>query len=184
MILNIGCGGGNRFDKRRWYGDVRVDIKDFPNVTDVYDAHRLPEEWTDRFEKVVCYASLEHFECPYRAVLEMRRVLNPDGEIEILVPNPFHWRKIAYTLWKTRQLDKIDYQANMPNHKQAWDFIEMRNLCSHTGLRIVKVEYLTWMPEWYIPPKNLLEKIVERAFPSLFNKADIKYTLKKRSEND
>ena len=58
MILNIGCGG-RKGDKDIWYGDYRIDLENFPNVTHVMDAHFLPDIWTDMFDEVVCNVALD-----------------------------------------------------------------------------------------------------------------------------
>jgi SAM-dependent methyltransferase len=52
------------------------------------------------FDYCVNLGSLEHFEDPLPALVEMRRVLKPDGKALVIVPNAYYlgtvWRVMAY----------------------------------------------------------------------------------------
>lgn len=58
---------------------VMADIKTGADVDVVADLHRLPSEWTGRFDAVVANAVFEHLERPWIAAGEVARVLAPGG---------------------------------------------------------------------------------------------------------
>jgi predicted SAM-dependent methyltransferase len=174
MILNIGCGG-RPGDKRADYGDVRIDIEEFPNVTHVLDAHRLPLHWSNKFDGVVCETALEHFDSPIQALSEMARVMRSDGSMEIIVPNVYFWRRLVKN-WRPHY-GVMKKAENIPDHKQAWDVIEMRNLARQVGLDVVACEFLDWLPEKTRPPGTLLGKALVGLFPHFMRKTEVRYTL-------
>jgi len=176
MILNIGCGG-RPGDQDVDYGDVRVDIIPFPNVTHVLDAHELPKEWTNMFDLVVCRITLEHLDSPVKALSHMARVVKDDGEVEIVAPNVFHWRRILRNL--RPNIDKWNLDAELPSHKQAWDLVEMRNLATQVGLIIVERHYLDHIPG-KLPAKRLYEKLIEFFAPDMLKKTEVVFRLKRR----
>jgi ubiquinone/menaquinone biosynthesis C-methylase UbiE len=142
LILNIGCGGRSG-DKAIRYGNVRIDIKPFPNVTLVMDAHDLAFG-NETFDKVVGYEVLEHLASPIKALNEMNRVLKPDGEIELSVPNLHYWRRIFNSLFRCKRVLKMNYEGD---HKQGWDVIVFRSLCQQIGLEIVEAKPINWYPK-------------------------------------
>lgn len=176
LILNIGCGGRSG-DKMAHYGDIRVDIESFPNVTHIIDAHKLPEEWTGKFIEVVCFTALEHFENPYKALGEMVRVLDKKGSIIIVVPNVHYWRRI----WRSYspRFDVLRKPVNPPDHKQAWDLIEIRNLAIQFNLYLTDIEFLDWLPDKKYPPKIFLGKYLVKFLPKFMKKTEVKFTLRK-----
>lgn len=142
MILNAGCGGKTN-DRACFLGDVRIDIKHFPPVTSLMDAHFLGFK-DSVFDKIVCFEVLEHLNSPIKALGELRRVLKENGEITISVPNVWYWRRIVRTLIKQHKvLEKIPTS----DHKQAWDVIEFHNLAYQAGLKITDVKWLDWYPK-------------------------------------
>lgn len=72
-VLNIGSGS----TKLR-AGVTNLDIKPFPNVDIVADAHALPFE-NEYFEGVLLNAVLEHTAKPWVVASEAQRVLRHDG---------------------------------------------------------------------------------------------------------
>jgi len=181
MKLNLGCGG-RLHDKMIYYGDVRVDIEHFPNVTDVMDIHQLPEEWTEKFSEVKIWTTLEHVDTPIQVLREATRVLKPDGTLEIIVPNVHYWRRI-YRNYKCRLdiLNKAD-PAKLPDHKQAWDLIELNNFTKQVpGLIIEKVDYLDWQPEWKRQTGALIGPLLDHFLPPIFTHIEVRYLLRKES---
>jgi predicted SAM-dependent methyltransferase len=142
-ILNIGCGG-RRKDKEYWYGDVRIDIQRFPNVTHVMDAHKLGFS-DNTFEKVVAYEVLEHLESPIKALMEIRRVIKPDSEIEITVPNVWYWR-LLLRAWLGQHFKRYRGLPHEPetDHKQMWDIYTFEVLADQVGLKIDSIDWLDW----------------------------------------
>jgi ubiquinone/menaquinone biosynthesis C-methylase UbiE len=173
-ILNVGCGG-REGDNYIWYGDVRLDIVKFDNVTHVGDAHDLPFE-DKMFDRVVCYVSLEHFISPFTALCEMVRVLKDDGEIEIVVPNLYHYNRINSNYRKRIDLYNKADKTKLPDHKQSWDIIEIRNLMKQLGLILVSVDYLNWI-EKFVPRHKLKYRILNYILPDLFTKTEVLYVL-------
>ena len=173
-VLNLGCGG-RKSDKHIWFGDVRFDIKKFPNVTHVGDAHNLPFK-NKIFSLVVCYVTFEHLHSPYKALCEMIRVLQDDGKIMIVIPNLYHWRRI-YKNYKCR-IDLINKSDpnKLPTHNQAWDLIAIRNLVRRLGLVLFSVSYVDWIEE-FVPNKTFKHKIMNWILPSLFTKTEVRYIL-------
>ena len=176
MILNIGCGG-RPGDKMITYGDVRIDIESFPQVTHICDAQELPDEWTGKFEKIVCYTVLEHLENPFKALCEMSRTLTEGGIIEIVVPNVYHWRRIRRN-YKSN-IDLLNPETKLPDHKQAWDLTEMRNITKQIGLKLIKVSYLDWLPEKKRKSKSILSRLLYRFLPPIFTETEVKFVLSK-----
>ncbi len=114
MILNVGCGG-RAYDKASYFGDVRVDIKRFPTVTVLMDAHFLAFK-DSSFDRIVCFEVLEHLSSPFKALKEFRRVLKNDGDVILSVPNVWYWRRIfRFLLRKKKVFDEIPGR----DHKQA-----------------------------------------------------------------
>ena len=175
MILNVGCGG-RPGDRRASYGDVRIDIEEFPNVTDIMDAHDLPREWEGKFTVVVCETALEHFTNPHRALSEMARVLAPWGLIKIVVPNLHYWRRI-FRNYKTDYDILRNTATKPPDHKQGWDLIEMRNLAFQCGLMIVSHEFLDWLPEKKRAPTKVWKRWVVRRLPHFMRMTEVRFTL-------
>jgi predicted SAM-dependent methyltransferase len=179
LILNVGCGG-REGDKRVNFGDVRIDVIPFSNVTHRVDAHKLPQSWTGKFSLIVCETALEHFISPYTALGEMSRVLQPGGEIQIIVPNVHYWRRI-YRSFNPRYT-VLQNPVNPPDHKQAWDLIEIRNLAFQFNLYVVKHEFLDWLPEKKHPPRIPFGSFLVKLLPKFMQKTEVRFTLRERTQ--
>lgn len=87
-MLDLGGGGGalNRPVSQRGYEYFNIDVDPRGAGRRVSgDAHKLP--FRDRcFDYVVSSDTLEHFYDPLHAIVEVRRVLKPDGRFVIWVP--------------------------------------------------------------------------------------------------
>ena len=142
MILNVGCGG-RPGDKSTYFGDVRIDVKKFPAVTMLMDAHFLGFR-DSVFDKIVGFEVLEHLESPINAIREFRRVLRDDGSVVLTVPNVWYWRRILKALRKRRE---VFNEAPTTDHKQAWDIYEFHSLINQAGFTIVGVKWLDWYPK-------------------------------------
>ena len=184
MILNVGCGG-RPHDKNFYYGDVRIDIEEFPNVTHLMDAHNLPEEWSEMFSHVECDTALEHVDTPIQVLREMTRVLAPGGTMTIIVPNVMFWRRIVRNYkCQLAMLNALDSEI-FPDHKAAWDLIEFNNFIKQVpGLKIESVDYLDWQPEFKRASNKLIVKLLDRYMPKMFRHVEIKYNLKKDEKNE
>lgn len=173
-VLNLGCGGRTT-DKKAWFGQVRVDIEAFPNVTHVMDIHDLKFN-DEEFDRVVCYTTLEHLDSPIKAMKEMRRVLKTGGQMEIVIPNVLHYRRIWLNYKQLiKKINESDPEK-LPNHKQAWDIIEMRNLMKQVGLLMVSVSYLDWLPR-FKPRGGIKLYLLNKLLPECFTRTEVKYVL-------
>lgn len=144
MILNVGCGGRSN-DEACFLGDVRIDVKRFPSVMFLMDAHFLGFK-DSAFEKILCFEVLEHLESPIKALKEFKRVLKEDGRVLISVPNVWYWRRIRKTKIK-KYTSCQDPEELATEHKQAWDIHEFNNLACCVGLKITAVKWLDWYPQ-------------------------------------
>lgn len=94
-ICDIGSGG------RKITKDIfTIDKKQFKNTDLVCDAHeiKLPD---NSFDCVFCTGLLEHVEDPGRVVLEIKRILRPDGIFHLEVPfvQGYHPDPYDYRRW-------------------------------------------------------------------------------------
>ena len=153
LILNLGCGGASPLHRNIWFGDVRVDIRKSKNVTVVADAQHLPFN-SCVFYKVFCFEVIEHLENPSQALREMKRVLKPNGEITVTIPNIWRiGRIIAWILFKNKAL-----KPDTTSHRQGWDIYEFNRLLRQTGLRIKNIRWIN-----YVNPtkkQRLIQKII------------------------
>ena len=127
MILHLGSGD-------LLYGDICVDIQferhtskkelyDLlskygltynPNAKRVYhDLNKFPYPFEDSsIDKVFIIHTLEHLEYPLKVLQEIYRILKPNGEVVIVIPNP-----------RTNDADKKD-----TGHIYSWTIWSIRNL--------------------------------------------------------
>ncbi|MGC8933372.1 MAG: methyltransferase domain-containing protein [Candidatus Methanodesulfokora sp.] len=170
-VLNIGCGGPT--SKRAFYGDIRVDIREFPNVTAVMDAHKLAFR-DNSFRKIVAYEVLEHLESPIEALREMKRVLSDGGILEITIPNVWYWRLLLACWLGTLRPKNLD-----TDHKQIWDIYTFQLLAKQVGLDCYEIKWL----DWYGFPKSRkygrIEPIVGMFLPRHLRHTHVLFRLKK-----
>lgn len=103
-VLDIGCGDGTTLMYLRKYFDIEgvgVDISDDAikklqeNIKDenlsfrTGDHRDLKTIESNRFDIVLSFGVIEHFEEYYMALSEARRVLKPDGQIVLIQPHLF-----------------------------------------------------------------------------------------------
>lgn len=97
-VINLGSGNWNiprklldmskikeykTFDKKM-YGDSK-------NVVDIYgDIQKMPAEWSNKWDNIICLEVIECIENPFVALSEMHRVLKPNGLV--LLSAPFAYR--------------------------------------------------------------------------------------------
>jgi len=96
-VLDIGCGSGllSTLFRARGVPYVGLDINVHPNFSGLQtgrvrfvNGSSVDLPFADaRFGLVACVDSYEHYPDPVRAAAEMRRVLRPDGQVFLSVPN-------------------------------------------------------------------------------------------------
>lgn len=106
MKLNLGCG----YDIKEGY--LNVDFRDIPGVTKA-DLSKLPWPFNDgAVEEILMLDFLEHF--PYRKTIpilqECWRILKPDGNLVIQVPDLTHCARAA------------SFEAPFLCNKCGWEF--------------------------------------------------------------
>jgi SAM-dependent methyltransferase len=99
-ILDVGCSGGLLAEHVRARGHrvTGVDCLEIPGVRERTDDffladlnQGLPPEVGGNYDVVIAGDIIEHLVQPGTALREMRRVLRPDGQILLSVPNFGHW---------------------------------------------------------------------------------------------
>ena len=94
---------------------VMADIADGADVDVVADLHRLPTEWSGRFDGVVASAVFEHLERPWIAAKEVARVLKPGGRCWISTHQtyPLHSYPSDYFRFSREALSLLVTDADM-----------------------------------------------------------------------
>jgi hypothetical protein len=100
-----------------------VDIAEGPNVDVVADAHELPLEFSNRFSFAFSVSTFEHLIMPWKAALELNRVLTLGG--------------LVY----------VQSHASWPLHEEPWDYFRFSKHAwtglfnEHTGFEIVAADH-------------------------------------------
>jgi len=109
-LADIACGTGRLAEvcPADWHitgtdwsiNGIRMARRRYPrHVWLVADAHKLPLR-TAYFDFASCFGSLEHFASPLEALLEMKRVLKPEGMLYLELPNLFFPGYILYYYYR------------------------------------------------------------------------------------
>lgn len=88
------------FDKKH-YG------KSKNNVNHYGDVHKMPKEWSNKWDCVICNQAIECFENPFLAMSEMKRVLKPGGTL--IIDAPFNYRWFGVGAWDDPTQGAADY---------------------------------------------------------------------------
>ena len=130
LSLNIGCGLTSN-------GDVRVDFIRTPTVTVVADALHLP--FRDGIFALAYERNLlEHMPNPSSHLIEIRRILRPNGNLELITDNA---ACLKYYIFGThtgryRKADGRD------RHYAVFTIEHVRNLLTSAGLVAIKVQLI------------------------------------------
>jgi len=163
-LLDISCGGGFLLKEAEkmcleTYGiDISsVAINFAKNNTEsskivTGNAEKLP--WKDvYFDYITNLGSLEHYFNPQKAIMEMCRVLKPDGMCIIMLPNSFYIGDILRALFK----------GNGPSHGQEFERFgtknEWKNLLEINGLKVDKVLKYNQFTNAFVPGTFKLKSI-------------------------
>jgi len=146
LILNVGCGGSERFKPRIIRGSFNCDVlkprQRIPNFVQC-DALNLPFQ-EEIFDGIIMFHIIEHLENPLRALQEAKRVLKGNGDLELRTPNALYLPKIVRSIWKGTYIPTRE-------HIMTWGKPELENFLALAGFNC-KVRYGTsrdpWKP-WY-----------------------------------
>ena len=161
MKLNLGCGN------KPWAGYLNVDTCGTPDLK--CDLSVFPWPWDDEsVNEVLAEHFLEHVDDYEKTVLEIHRVLKPNGILHVKVPHfrnpmtPWHlhkWQFSTFTcellchrapyLWEGRQLfekQRIRIRFTYPRRPIARSLEVLANLSpgkwDYLGLPIDEVEFI------------------------------------------
>lgn len=148
-LLDAGCGTG-WFTKRAAEREAVVTSVDLaPNLVEI-TAQKVPMSKTlvasildlpfedNTFDYVVSSDVIEHTPDPYKAVLELIRVLKPGGKLAITVPNRSFW---YFSVLIANLLKLRDYQGyeNWVHYYGLKKFLQQNNtqIIQYRGLHLV-----------------------------------------------
>lgn len=178
-LLDIGCALGDMLARGQQAGAVchGIDLsrvaaarthERVPTAHVVLgDAEALPYDDAS-FDAVTMLSALEHLMEPGTALLEIRRVLRPDGRALIVVPNAYYLPDIVWQVWR---------QGRAPDHKQSVERFatsgQWREYLERGGLQVLSVgAYNFPLPrcrrdmEWYrLNPRRWLGMLAAPLIP-------------------
>lgn len=80
---------------------VGLDVMEGPNVDVVGDVHDLgPHFEPEQFDAVVSYSVFEHVAMPWKAALEISRILKPGGLVYIATHHDFPIHELPWDFWR------------------------------------------------------------------------------------
>ena len=104
----------------------------------------------DTFDKIVCAEVLEHLHNDFKALVEIKRILKPDGTLIITVPNknyPFLFDPLN---WIREHLGWGHFKCGVwaKDHKRLYSNYELWDLTTEAGFTWVGIE---WLTRWCVP---------------------------------
>ena len=191
-ILDAGCGRGFYLKVLSSFSFIKeihgVDINDnylkiakkinINKRVKIKNASLYNLPYQDKyFDLIICSEVLEHLEDDIKAILELKRVLKPEGAIIITVPHknfPFLWDPFNWLLMKffhTHINKNIWWLAGIwADHLRLYEEKDIKNKLKKSGLKIVKFKKIV---HWCWPfshfllygiGKNLVEKMNLKSF--------------------
>jgi len=169
-VLDVGCGGGFLLREMPGALAVGVEISDVaiqearrsaPRACLVLaPGERLPLP-DGSFDRVACLGNLEHFLDPAAGVREMARVLRPDGEAWILLPNSYY----SGDIWR------VIRKGYGPDHHQPVDRFatlnEWRDFLQENGLEVIRIHPYNRFKWWKrLLPRALAYHFLYRCTPA------------------
>lgn len=129
------------------------------------------------FDTIICSEILEHLTSDIQALVELKRVLKPNGNLLITVPNlnfPFFWDPLNWLLmrvFKYHISKDIWWLAGIwADHLRLYTLKDLHRLCQLTKFQIRETQYLThhcWPFTHFLLygiGKNLVEKFGATTF--------------------
>ncbi len=144
-ILDLGCGRGTMLgtfanlglevhgvevSERATRGaDSRAEIHIAERLSDL----RLPSE---SFDRVFIWHVLEHLVDPRETLLEVHRILKPDGRVAIAVPN--------FASLQARWAGPVWFHLDLPRHLHHFPLEALRNLIEGCGFRCHAIRHFSF----------------------------------------
>ena len=92
-ILDIGRAMRDKFSKIKCQSIETLDVNDFGDypdiICDICDDNL--EVLSDKYDKIICIAILEHVYNPFKAIQNLRNMLKKNGEVYGFVPYLYHY---------------------------------------------------------------------------------------------
>ncbi len=164
-LLDVGCGKGDflmSIDESRWelYG-----IELSPNAAE--RARRATErativsgdtldvvcEWADSsFDAVTMWATLEHLPDPVKTLIEIRRLLRPDGVLLFSVPN--------MASWEARFFGNRWFHLDVPRHLHHFSMPVLSALLNRLGFTVISIDFFSTEHNYH-GVKQSLKKVLK-----------------------
>ncbi len=144
-MLDLGCGTGaflNEMKKAGWSTTgIEPDEQARKNALDLYDVNALtPEHFfslpEQSFDAITMWHVLEHVHQLQEYVVQLKKILKPDGRLFIAVPN--------YTSYDAKKYEHFWAAYDVPRHLYHFSPESMRVLMQKHGLSIKKT-----LPMWF-----------------------------------
>jgi 2-polyprenyl-3-methyl-5-hydroxy-6-metoxy-1,4-benzoquinol methylase len=186
-ILDVGCGSGSFLVKLKRHGFTRLSGidpflgEDIEYGDGLHIQKKALAEVDGRFDFILLNHSFEHMRDPLSALVEIRRLLNPDGCALLRMPyaDSYAWRKYR-THW---------VQLDAPRHLILHTGKSMRILSEAAGLRLSDItfdstEFQFLGSEQYLQDIPLIDprSFLENPGNSLFTSTEIGSFSKKAVE--
>ena len=128
VVLEYGVGAGWNLAGLRCARRIGLDVSDFlraevegHGIEFVTETRPLAEQCVD---VVLCHHALEHVLEPVAALVEMRRLLKPDGRLLLWVPFEDEWRHRRFE------------RGEQNHHLYSWNPQTLGNLVEACGFRV------------------------------------------------
>ncbi len=131
-ILEFGCGMGQNiifFPNAVGY-DVSEFALDFCKKKDLRVVDSLDKIEDNSIEVIFMIHVLEHLENPFEVLKGLKKKLNSDGKLIIVIP--------------VQKMDKPSLKPDSNQHLYCWTFTTINNLLFRAGFKPIKNDYLIW----------------------------------------
>jgi len=134
MKLNLGCG------TKQISGYLNIDNEPTTKPDMVLDLTKTPYPWKNNsIEKIRLDNTIEHLHVnPLRLILELKRILKPNGKLFIIAPNCFYWKSRLKFLFGR-------FEANQGYHFEHCWFLKpsfLKKLLDYYGFETSQVNDL------------------------------------------
>ncbi len=153
-IVEFGCGAGHLLSALP--GRTKVGVEINPTAAAAAAARGLEVRpsteglQSGTFSRAISSHALEHVSSPHSALVELRRLLRPDGELLLLLP---------LDDWRTRKHRRYE-QHDADMHLYTWTPQHLGNLLTSSGFEPLQIDVVTycWPPRlpqlfWRMSPK-------------------------------